>query len=301
MEPLIITSPFSTRHDTSHGHPECADRIKALGPLFDKYECISGPAAEVETIALAHEEDYIFELMEKTPDHGYAAIDGDTVLCPDSYDAACHAVGAACLGVDKLMSGDNKSVFCATRPPGHHAEPAQAMGFCFFNNIFIAARYAQEKYGVKKIAIVDFDVHHGNGTEVMSQSHNLIQTERPILYISSHSHPLFPMTGNPADNSDTLLNVTFAEGTNSDTFRKGYTDQVFPKLKDFEPELLMISAGFDAHQNDPVGNLNLKTEDFEWVTQELCNAVSCPILSILEGGYDIDTLKKCVEVHLNSL
>lgn len=297
MKPLIITSPYSTRHDTGYGHPECAARIEALLSLLDEYEVVASSAIDTDTIALAHNEDYIYKLM----DHPTGAIDGDTILSENSFDAALHAVGAGCLGIDSIVNNGVQSVFCATRPPGHHAEPNTTMGFCFFNNIFIAARYAQEQYGVKKIAIVDFDVHHGNGTETMTIKHNQQDNERPIFYISTHASPLFPGTGDPALNSDTLLNIPLNHGCHSDTFRKTYEEQVFPVLKTFNPELLLLSAGFDAHKDDLLGTLELDTDDFGWVTEKLREATSCPTLSMLEGGYHIDALKKSVEIHLKSL
>lgn len=316
MKPAIYTSHYSKRHDTGHGHPENAARMDALEELFAEDIFTDWPrenvrAAELEQIILAHSEDYVFDLQEKTPDHGLAAIDGDTVLSPDSYDAALYAAGAVIQAVDMVASGERppacghdgiKKAFCAIRPPGHHAEPTYAMGFCLFNNIFVGARHAQEAHGFKKIAIIDFDVHHGNGTETMTRAHNTTHPDKPILYISSHGFPLFPMSGDPTQNDSTTLNIRLPDGCGSAGFRKLYEDQVFPALKSFTPDLLMISAGFDAHKDDPLASINLETEDYGWVTEELLKTVpNAPVISVLEGGYQPEALKNCARAHLLAL
>ena len=310
MKPIIYTSPLAHLHDTGEGHPENPARIKALEALFqtapfkDWPQKIAEPA-ELETIFLAHDEDYVFELQDKTPEQGLFYLDGDTVLSPNSFDAALHGVGAVTKAVDDIMTGNVTRAFCATRPPGHHAEPNAALGFCLFNNIFIGARYAQENYDINKVAIIDFDVHHGNGTETMTRAHNKAHPDKPILYISSHGYPLFPMTGDPADNSDTLLNIRLPDQYGSAEFRKTYEKQAFPHLNSFKPDILMISAGFDAHIDDKIAQTNLKTDDFGWITQKLCkisleNAKN-RVISVLEGGYNIPALTECVQVHLEEL
>ncbi len=322
MKPTIYTSRFSTRHDTGHGHPESPARIEMLEKLFAAAPFKDWPQkqskpADLDQIMLAHDEDYIFDLQDKTPDHGLVSIDGDTILSPDSYNAALHAAGAVCQAVDDILDDgcaecppacghdDIKRAFCATRPPGHHAEPDKAMGFCFFNNIFIAARHAQEQYSIKKITLIDFDVHHGNGTETMCRTHNKNHPEKPILYISSHGHPLFPMSGDPTKNDKTTLNIHLPDGCTSDQFRKLYDTQVFPELNDFKPELLMLSSGFDAHRLDPLAPMMLETEDFSWVTQKLCELADKHaqgrVISVLEGGYELESLKECVHAHLIAL
>lgn len=334
-KPILYLSPLSPAHDTGAGHPECAARIETLQELFttkpfaDWPQKFSQPAG-LDQILYAHDEDYVFDLQDKTPDHGVIYLDGDTILSPATYDAALHGVGAALMAVDDIcgdITHDNSSVspspsrlrawqqskttkaFCATRPPGHHAEPDTAMGFCFFNNIFIAARHAQLAHGVKKIAIVDFDVHHGNGTQTMTLAHNAKNPDTPIFYLSTHGHPLFPMSGMPADNTDTLLNVHLPDACASKDFRHAYETQIFPALEAFAPELLLLSSGFDAHHLDPLAPLNLQTEDYGWLTRKLCDIAdkSAPtgtngrVISILEGGYHLTALRDSVAVHLHEL
>jgi len=303
MEPLIIVkSPFSQRHDTGAGHAECYARIEGLDTVLSPYPYVMAPAAEYDVIALAHEEDYIDSIMMAVPEDGLRALsDGDTVLSPDSYEAALHAAGAGCHGVDLLIDKRARRVFCPIRPPGHHAEADKAMGFCIFNNAFIAARYAQEQHDISRIAIVDFDVHHGNGTQNMSMAHNRKNADRPIFYASSHVRDLFPHTGDPSDNSDYLVNVHLKHGAGGDVFYSAYVEKILPALNAFKPELLIISAGFDAHKDDPLGLCGLEADDFSWLTTKLCAAVSCSVLSILEGGYNIEALKKSVECHVKSL
>lgn len=325
----IYTSPYSKKHDVGANHPENTNRIVALNNLLktDSYKdilIIQAQAADLDQILLAHDENYIFDLQDKTPDHGFTYLDSDTILTPHTYDAALHGAGAACQAVDDLFNspqesdipprpracahGDTKKAqraFCLTRPPGHHAEPNMALGFCFFNNIFIAARHAQTAHHVKRIAIIDFDVHHGNGTETMTRRHNAAHPDQPIFYISTHEAPLFPGTGKAEDNNETLLNVPLAAGTDSQTFREIYESQVFPALEDFKPELLLLSSGFDAHKDDPLAAINLKSEDFGWLTAKLCDIADQyaqgRVISILEGGYNIDALTKSVAEHLDAL
>ena len=311
MKPIIYTSPYSDRHNTGDGHPESPARITALEELFQTAPFNDFPQkqstqADLEHILLAHDEDYVFDLQDKTPDQGLFYLDGDTILSPNSYEAALYSAGAVINAVDDVMAEDSTSIFCATRPPGHHAEPNQALGFCLFNNVFIGARYAQEKYGVKKIAIVDFDVHHGNGTETMTRRHNKTHPDKPILYISTHGHPLFPDgihgTGDPEDNSDTLLNIRLPNNCESDEFRNTYETQVFSHLEQFKPEILMISAGFDAHIDDPLANMRLNHDDFAFLAQKTNQIAKkhCKnrIISVLEGGYNIPALTKSVQAYL---
>ena len=328
MKVIIYTSPFSARHNTGENHPENAARLEILQELFDDYPQASARPATLDQIMLAHDQDYIYGLQDKTPDHGLAYLDGDTILSPDSYDAALYAAGAVCQAVDmvvlderppacghgalnkparqpKKSYGAFKKAFCAVRPPGHHAEPGHAMGFCLFNNIFIGARHSQEAHGLKRIAIVDFDVHHGNGTETMSRAHNKNHPHQPILYISSHGYPLFPMSGDPAENDNTTLNIRLPDGCTSAAFRRLYETRVFPALRTFKPDLIMLSAGFDAHQDDPLANIALKAEDYGWLTDELCQIADkiakSRVISVLEGGYELTALKECVRRHLQAL
>lgn len=314
----IYTSEYSTRHDTGVEHPENVARIIALEELFASAPFKDYPqkiarAADLDTILLAHDEDYIFDLQYKTPEQGLHHLDGDTVLSPDSYDAALHAAGAVIDAVEGIMRPrvyphdalQNARAFCSIRPPGHHAESNKALGFCLLNNIFIGARHAQEANGIKKIAIVDFDVHHGNGTEAMCRAHNAAHPDKPIFYISTHGHPLFPSTGDPSGNNETLLNIHLPEQCNSTQFRDIYKKLVFPALNSFKPELLMLSSGFDAHKDDELANSALKTEDFGWIARKLCDIAAkyCQnrVISVLEGGYDIPSLTNSVAAHLKEL
>lgn len=320
MELIIYTSAFSKRHDTGHAHPESPARIAVLEELLDTldYTVKQATPAELEQIMLAHTENYISDLQETIPDQGLMTRDNETIFSPDSYDAALHAAGAVCNAVDDIFEGypgecppacghdghkNAPRAFCLIRPPGHHAEASHELGFCLFNNVFIGARHAQEKYGVKKIAIIDFDVHHGNGTENMCRKHNKEHPDHPIFYISSHGFPLFPMSGDPKDNNDTLLNIYLPENCDSAQFRELYEEQVFPALNSFAPDLLMISAGFDAHKEDPLANMNLETEDYGWVTENLCKTCppGTPVISVLEGGYHLEALKNGIEAHLSAL
>ena len=314
MKPLILINPLSTQHNTGDGHPESAARITALEELFETptfkdYPKQIARAAELETTFLGHDEDYIFDLQDQTPDHGLYAIDGDTILSPASFDTALHGVGAVCAAVDAIFKDETKSAFCASRPPGHHAEPNTAMGFCLMNSIFIGARYAQENYDIPKIAIVDFDIHHGNGTDTMCRRHNKSTPDKPIFYISTHGNNLFPQeitgTGDPKDNDDTTLNIHLPDHCNSAQFRAIYENQVFPALEKFAPDFLMLSAGFDAHKNDPLAGAALETEDYGWLTRHLVSLANkhCDgrLVSVLEGGYDIPALTSSVSKHLTEL
>ncbi len=322
MKPILYTSTKSAQHDTGTGHPESPARIHALEELFQTAPFKDWPqktasAADLDTILLAHDENYIFDLQDKTPDHGLFALDGDTVLSPASYDAALHAAGAVCNAIDDIMrppacghdGTQNARAFCSIRPPGHHAEPTHALGFCLMNNIFIGARHAQKKHGIKKIAIVDFDVHHGNGTETMCRAHNIAHPDKPIFYISTHGHPLFPhgivKGGDPAQNDATTLNIHLPDKCSSTQFRTLYEKQVFPALENFAPDLLMLSAGFDAHKDDPLASACLETEDYGWLTQKLCDIAAKysqkRVISVLEGGYDIPGLTASVTAHLQKL
>ncbi len=305
MVTTIYTHESGLAHDTGFSHPERADRLRAIYEVLEE-KPFSGfpkvkakPAAE-DRLLLAHPFHYISRISDGIPEHGHAAIDSDTILSPGSWDAALHAAGAVCDAVDGVVTGKTKRAFCPIRPPGHHAEPATSMGFCLFNNIFIGARHAQDKHGIEKIAIVDFDVHHGNGTDAMARQH-----DGSILFISTHQYPLWPMTGLEIDNDETVLNFTLPPFSGPDFFRKVYEDKVFPELEYFKPDLIMISAGFDAHRLDPLAQINLEDEDFGWVTGKLCEIANrhCggKIVSVLEGGYNLEALKSSVAAHLLAL
>jgi acetoin utilization deacetylase AcuC-like enzyme len=247
-----------------------------------------------------HTEDHLFGIEDKLPEDGHVYLGGDTVICPQSLEAAYEAAGAACQAIDDIMTEDIKRGFCATRPPGHHAEPHKPMGFCLFNNIAIAAKHAQNRFGLSKIAIIDFDVHHGNGTDSFARQSG------GIFYLSSHQAPFYPGTGFEKDNiADRIMNKELRAGDGSESFRKIYTDSIFPAIDAYKPALILISAGFDAHSDDPLAQINLTEDDFSWVTHELCALANTHsqgrILSILEGGYNLDVLKSSLNAHLCAL
>ncbi|MBI2234259.1 MAG: histone deacetylase family protein [Micavibrio aeruginosavorus] len=294
--PFIYTHSSGLKHDTGPGHPECPERLQTLLDLFDELglETITAPEAETEWIARCHPMRYIEAVMEAMPDRGLAQIDADTIASPGTWIAALHAAGAVCQAVEDVLAGKTGRAFCAVRPPGHHAEPSRSMGFCLFNNVFIGALHAQT-LGAQKIAIVDFDVHHGNGSDVMARAHE------NVFYISTHQWPLYPGTGGPGDQvPERVLNIPLPTGTNSAAFRAAYEEKAFPALEAFGPDLLMISAGFDAHKDDPLAQMDLVEDDFEWVTRGLCRIVPRAV-SVLEGGYNLPALKSGVAAHLRGL
>ncbi len=301
----VYADDIALLHDTGHSHPERPDRMRVIldllteKPYSDLPRGTIRPASE-DQILLAHPLRYIEHVAAIIPEKGHKQIDSDTIVSPQSWECALAAAGAACSAIDDIAGGKTTRAFCAMRPPGHHAEQTVSMGFCLFNNIFIAARHAQKAYGFKKIAIVDFDVHHGNGTDAMTRMH-----DGSILFISTHQYPLWPMTGLEEDNDESVLNFTLAPFTGSDEFKKLYETKVFPAVDAFKPDLLLVSAGFDAHKADPYAQLNWETEDFGWVTKKLCALADkhCggKMMTVLEGGYNLEALKASVAVHLATL
>lgn len=300
VKTTIYTHPAALLHDTGDGHPEGAARLHALETILKEYPQIEAQPATQDQLLRAHPLHHIQMIEEATPPSGLSALDGDTILSPHSFDAALLAAGAACQAVDDVIAGRTQTAFCAMRPPGHHAEPTRAMGFCLFNNVFIAARHAQAAHNIKKIAIVDFDVHHGNGTDTMTRRH-----DGSILYISTHQYPLWPMSGLEEDNEDSVKNFTLPAGADGGAFRRLYETKVFPVLNKFAPDLLMISAGFDGHRDDPLAGWNLTEQDFGWVTAELKKIAVTHghgrIISVLEGGYHLPALTASVAAHLRAL
>lgn len=291
-------------HQTGPGHPESVERLKTVHALLEKAPFKTLPRiqpneAPLKWIKRAHDPRYIERLEELIPDHGQAYLDNDTVISPGSWSAALTATGAVCQAVEDIITGKTTRAFCAIRPPGHHAFPDHAEGFCLFNNIIIGALHAQTQ-GLQKIAIVDFDVHHGNGSDAMARLHE------NIFYASTHQWPLYPGTGLEEDNiPGRILNIPMSAGDGSAHFRDIYENRIFPAVRTFNPDLLMISTGFDAHKDDPLAQINLETEDFGWITAELlkianecCNG---KIVSVLEGGYNLAALSDSTEAHIKAL
>ncbi|MCM2343408.1 MAG: histone deacetylase family protein [Alphaproteobacteria bacterium] len=292
------------KHQTGHNHPECPERLQAIYSLLDKSPFmalpqIPAPEAELRWIKRAHDPRYLERLENAIPDYGQIHIDNDTILSPGSWTAALTAAGAVCQAVDDVIAGKTLRAFCATRPPGHHAFPDHSEGFCLLNNIFIGALHAQS-LGCARVAIVDFDVHHGNGSDAMTRQHE------NIFYASTHQWPLYPGTGQPEDNiPNRVLNVPMSAGEGSLPFRHIYEQNILPAVRHFQPDLLMISAGFDAHKDDPLAQIMLETADFGWITTELAKlAQECcggRLVSVLEGGYNLAALSDCVSSHLKNL
>lgn len=305
MTTLLFSHSSSAAHDTGPGHPERSDRIKSVektlsAPAFDTLKRRTAEAASVDQIALIHGRPYVEGLLAAVPQEGWVRIDPDTVMSPDTGDAVLRAAGAAIGAVDAVMAGEASNAFCAVRPPGHHAEPAKGMGFCFFNNVAIAAAHARAAHGLERVAIVDFDVHHGNGTQ------SAFWEEPGVMFASSHQYPFYPGTGADSETGQgNIFNLPLEAGTGSNDFRRGWERTIFPALESFAPELLIISAGFDAHANDPLASLRLDEEDFAWITRKLLEVAgeSCDgrVVSSLEGGYDLTALSDSVAAHVNEL
>jgi acetoin utilization deacetylase AcuC-like enzyme len=305
MTTLLFTHPSSLEHDAGQGHPERPDRVRAVYAALDASQFDSlirreAPAADVAQIALVHDRLYADTLLAAVPEAGHVQIDPDTALSPASGEAALHAVGAMIAAVDAVVAGEANTAFCAIRPPGHHAEPDHGMGFCLFNNVAIGAAYARAHHGLGRVAVVDFDVHHGNGTQAAFES------EPEVLFASSHEYPLYPGTGAASEQGvGNVFNVPLAAATGSQEFRREIERVVLPALEDFDPALILISAGFDAHARDPLASLRLDEEDFAWITGKLVDIAGerCggKIVSTLEGGYDLEALANSVTAHVGEL
>lgn len=306
MTTLLLSHPASLAHDTPPGHPERPDRIRAVEavlamPPFEVLARDSAPEGTLDTVALCHNDHYIDELRHIAPAQGQIFIDGDTSMSPGTWEAALRGVGGAVSAVDRVLSGEFANAFVATRPPGHHAEIAKPMGFCFFDHAAIAARHAQRKHGIGRVAVVDFDVHHGNGTQ------EIFWADPTVMYCSTHQMPLFPGTGarNERGDHDTIVNAPLADGDGSTEFRAAFNDLILPRLRAFGPELIVISAGFDAHRRDPLAGLELDADDFGWVTRKLMDVADTlaggRVVSVLEGGYDLQGLQQSVAAHVHAL
>jgi len=293
-------------HLTPVGHPERPDRLRAIDRIleherFQSLERDVAPMGRVVDIARVHPSDYIDMLHNSAPQDGLVRIDADTTMSPGSWEAAMRGVGSACRAVDEVMQRKVTNAFSASRPPGHHAERARAMGFCFFNNAAVAARYAQSEYGADRVAIIDFDVHHGNGTQ------DIFWNDPSVMYCSTHQMPLYPGSGDTGERgeSDNIVNAPLSAGDGGAEFREAMDIAILPRLEAFSPDLVIISAGFDAHVRDPLGGLNLVEADFAWATVKLMEVAdkTCDgrVVSLLEGGYDLEGLARSTAAHIMTL
>ncbi|MBC7574778.1 MAG: histone deacetylase family protein [Herminiimonas sp.] len=307
MTTIVYTHEACLEHRPGTHHPESPARLTAVlqalrAPAFAPLEWREAPLGSREQVELIHDHAFVDEVARLAPASGYALLDGgDTVMSPGSWEAVMRCVGAACAGVDAVMAGQAHNVFCATRPCGHHAEPDRAMGFCIFNQAAIAAVHALDTYGLSRVAVIDFDVHHGNGTQAAFFN-------RPeLFYASSHQSPFYPGTGSASEHgvADNIVNVPLPRGCDSALFRERTAEVILPALREFDPQLIIISAGFDAHALDPLAELNLEDDDYRWVTDELMQIADhcCEgrIVSILEGGYSLEALASSTAVHVRTL
>jgi acetoin utilization deacetylase AcuC-like enzyme len=304
MTTAFISHRDCWQHDMGAHHPECPERLGAINDRLiaaglDLYLAFhDAPLAAMDELLRVHPRPYIEMLEESAPEHGIYHVDPDTAMSPGTWTAALRAAGAGVLATDLVMRGDHPAAFCAVRPPGHHAERAKAMGFCFFNNIAVAARHGIEAWGLKRVAIVDFDVHHGNGTE------EIFADDPHVLMVGTFQHPFYPYCGteNPASN---MCNVPLRAGTRGDVFREVVSEIWLPRLRAFAPEIIYISAGFDAHYEDDMASLGLLEADYAWVTQQLKSIAAVTakgrVVSMLEGGYSLSALARSVSAHIKAL
>jgi acetoin utilization deacetylase AcuC-like enzyme len=303
---LLLSHPACLDHLTPAGHPERPDRLRAVeqaleAETFQTLAREQAPMVDADTVTLCHPLDYFEAIREASPSEGMVRIDADTSMSPGSFEAALRGVGGGVRAVDEVMTGKATNAFVAVRPPGHHAETARPMGFCLFNSAAIAARYAQKKYGAERAAIVDFDVHHGNGSQ------DIFWNDQTVMYCSTHEMPLYPGTGAVGERGkfNNIVNAPLRAGDGGDQFREAMETAVFPRLRAFKPDILIISAGFDAHTRDPLANLNLVEADYAWVTRKLMeiadDSANGRIVSMLEGGYDLQGLARSTAAHVTAL
>ncbi|WP_163269156.1 histone deacetylase family protein [Chelativorans alearense] len=305
MTTRLYTHPVCLEHLTPLGHPERPDRLRAIEKvlsheIFAPLDRVEAPMANETAILLAHPESYARRVKGTIPAEGLARIDADTSVSPRSWEAALRAIGAATAAVDDVFAGRADNAFAAIRPPGHHAEKDQAMGFCLFNNAAIAARHAQDAHGAERVAIVDWDVHHGNGTQ------DIFWDDPSVLYCSTHQMPLYPGTGAAGETgAGNIVNVPLSAGTDGEAFREAFKGTILPRLDEFRPDLIIISAGFDAHYRDPLAELNFTEDDFSWATARVMERAGRwsdnRLVSLLEGGYDLEGLALSVAAHVGRL
>jgi acetoin utilization deacetylase AcuC-like enzyme len=303
----LITHPACLEHDTGPYHPETSERLRAVltaleAPEFSDLLREQAPMATVEQLSRVHPKDYVETILAIQPDHGEPVqLDADTTMSHGSAEAAARAAGGACMAVDAVMEGWAKAAFAAVRPPGHHAEPARPMGFCLFNNAAVAALHARARWGIQRVAVVDFDVHHGNGTQAM------FEADPDLFYASSHQSPCYPGTGFPSEQgvANNIVNAPLRPRDGGPAFRAAWSNIILPALDAFAPGLLIVSAGFDAHAADPLAQLKLENVDFAWITDELLKVADThcggKIVSVLEGGYDLNALAAAAAVHVRGL
>ena len=305
MTTCIFTSNSSIKHDTGPGHPECPERIPAILTGLKKIQSQKLIWREIGSfdekyIELTHSKKYLEKINQSFPKEDLVFLDGDTIVSKGSKKAAYDAVGAIINAIDAVMNQEFDNAFCVVRPPGHHAEKEQAMGFCIFNNVAVGATYLLEKYKLDKVAIIDFDVHHGNGTQ------DIFYNEKKVLYISSHQFPFYPGTGSKDEigKFNNILNIPLKAGTVSEEFFNNYK-KVYDKLNEFRPQFILLSAGFDAHKNDPLANVNLESRDYYILTKEIMKIAkkicSNKIVSILEGGYNLSAIQESAKCHVEAL
>ncbi|WP_300782794.1 histone deacetylase family protein [Enhydrobacter sp.] len=308
MSTLLISHPSFLEHDPGEYHPERPDRLRAVMAAFEDesfalLERAMAPPATLEQLLRVHPQTYVETILGVRPAADeIVMIDGDTAMSAGSAEAAMHAAGAVVAGVDAVLGDSNiDTAFAAVRPPGHHATPEIPGGFCLFNNVAIGARHAQAQYGVERVAILDFDVHHGQGTQAV------VEADASLFYGSSHQYPLYPGTGSARERGvdGNVVNVPLAPNSGGREFRAGWSDRILPQLDRFAPELLIVSAGFDGHRRDPLAHLRLETEDFRWITEELLAIADRHargrVVSALEGGYDLEALAASAAAHVRAL
>nr|VFK54879.1 MAG: Acetoin utilization deacetylase AcuC [Candidatus Kentron sp. TUN]VFK55784.1 MAG: Acetoin utilization deacetylase AcuC [Candidatus Kentron sp. TUN]VFK61806.1 MAG: Acetoin utilization deacetylase AcuC [Candidatus Kentron sp. TUN] len=304
MRTAYISHSTCLRHEMIDGHPECPERIGAIedrllaAGIFDFLQHYNAPAATTWQLRRIHRREHVRKILSGSPKKGLFHLDPDTYMNPHTARAAVHAAGAVVLGTNLVIKGKVDNAFCCVRPPGHHAEKNEAMGFCFFNNVAVGAAHALAKHGLERVAIIDFDVHHGNGTE------NIFENEKRVMVCSAYQHPFYPYSGRPTVDGR-LINVELKAGTTGKEFREALTDQWFPQLYAFQPQMIFISAGFDAHTEDDIAELNLTEQDYTWITREIMvlaeRYAENRIVSVLEGGYNLHALGRSVTAHVKAL
>jgi len=306
MSTLLVTHPAGLDHVTPPGHPERPDRLRAIERALEneKFSALAreqAPLASLELVALCHPMDYVEQIREVAPREGMIALDADTSMSPGSFEAALRAVGGAVMAVDEVIEKRVRNAFVAMRPPGHHAETVRPMGFCIFNHAAIAARHAQRKHGLPRAAIIDFDVHHGNGSQ------EIFWSDASVMYCSTHQMPLYPGTGSKSERGehDNIVNAPLNPGDGGAEFRAAMESVILPRLANFGPDIIIISAGFDAHTRDPLASLNFEEEDFAWATGKIMEIADRRaegrVVSVLEGGYDLEGLSRSAAAHVTAL